>query len=69
LSAIWHVLVGDEESDGASEGKPDVPPVGSEVDVGPREGDVDDVGLEEDVGIADIVGDAVGESSQTGTSQ
>ncbi len=52
-----------------NEGKLDLLFVGSEVNVGPREGDVDGVGLEEDVEIVETLEDAVGELSQTGTSQ
>ena len=43
--------------------------VGRVENVGRREGRFDEVGLEDDVGMTDILGDAVGEPSHTGTSQ
>jgi hypothetical protein len=52
-----------------NEGEVDVLFVGSEVNMGPREDDIDGVGLEEVVGIADTLGDAVEKLSQAGTSQ
>ena len=63
------VIVGDENRVGVRERELDGISVGRGENVGRREGRFDEVGLKDDVGMTDILRDAVGEPSHTGTLQ